>query len=75
MTVLNSVAASVKITCTAFVDDKLHSVYYGDTKLDVAGDTTKAEKMKTFAFETNQKLLLIIERTVCLSFFFNMWPF
>ena len=36
------------------MDNKLHSVYYGDTKLDVAGDTTKVEKMKTFAFDVDQ---------------------
>ena len=36
------------------MDDKLHSVYYGDTKLNVAGDTTKPEKMKTFAFDVDQ---------------------
>ena len=54
LTVFKSVVASVKITCTAFVDNILHSVYYGDSKLDVHGDTGDASKMKTFAFETNQ---------------------
>ena len=45
---------TVKVTCSAFVDNILHSVYYGDTELDVIGNTGKESEIKTFSFKIDQ---------------------
>ena len=42
----------MKINCTVFVDNILHSVHYGEKQLDVVGGT---KDMKTFSFEVSQR--------------------
>ena len=42
----------MKINCTVFVDNILHSVHYGEKQLDVVGGT---KDMKTFSFEVSHR--------------------
>ena len=44
----------MKVACTAYVDNILHSVYYGNTELDVIGDTKVYKEKKTFSFNMDQ---------------------